>query len=307
MVPARAGSKGLTDKNIRILKGLPLIAHSILPAVECNLVDEVFINSDSQEYLDIGIDYGAIGYLRDRKYAEDNTSMRSVLIDFINFILTQYSGVDAILVLLPTYPFRTPEDLSNIITAYEKLEVGTSLVGLLEPKVHPYLIYNRDETGYIEQYVDFDASKYYRRQDYPIVHELSHLACIVPASDISDLNCQLIGEKTFGYLINKHIQIVDVDTFYSNAEYVIACRLHANVVSLCCKSKVLAIATLDRIRELYRQYGIEQYCTDLTSDFKQSFDQLCKNNSVSNLDKINSDKLKTIKAYSGLLKKFGII
>ena len=54
-------------------------------------------------------------------------------------------------------------------------------------------------------------------------------------------------------------------------------------------------------------YGIEQYCTDVTSDFKEGFDQLCKNSSVPNLEKINLDKLKTIKTYSGLLKKFGII
>ncbi|SVD99179.1 uncharacterized protein METZ01_LOCUS452033, partial [marine metagenome] len=134
----------------------------------------------------------------------------------------------------------------------------------------------------------------------------------------SDYNCIV---EILSHLSDKHIRnnimiesleqsnsgMNHMISSYGNAEYVIACRLHANVVSLCCKSKVLAIATLDRIRELYRKYGIEQNCTDVTSDFKESFDQLCKNSSVPNLEKINLDKLKTIKTYSGLLKKFGII
>ena len=221
MVPARSGSKGLPEKNLRILKGLPLIAHSIIPAVECSLVEEVYINSDSKEYLDVGEKYGAKGYLRDKKYSDDNASMKSVLVDFISFISSQQPKVDGILVLYPTYPFRTPEDLSNIINSYKNIEEGTNLVGLLEPKVHPYLIYNRDEKGYMKQYSNFDASKYYRRQDYPVVYELSHWACVVPNSDISDLNNQLIDKTTFGYLINKPIKIVDVDTLedFSYAEF----------------------------------------------------------------------------------------
>lgn len=221
MVPARSGSKGLPEKNLRILKGLPLIAHSIIPAVECNLIDEVYINSDSNEYLEIGKKYGAKGYLREEKYASDDASMKSVLIDFISFISTQKSKVDGILVLYPTYPFRTQEDLSDILETYKNIEEGSNLVGLLEPKVHPFLIYNRDAKGYLKQYSNFDASKFYRRQDYPKVFELSHWACVVPAIDISSLNNQLINDTTFGYLIDKPIQIVDVDTLedFSYAEY----------------------------------------------------------------------------------------
>lgn len=220
MVPARSGSKGLPNKNIKNLNGLPLMAHSIIPAIESELVDSVYVNSDSQEYLDIGLKYGAMTYLRKAELANDKASLKSVLLDFTKFISTRHSDVDGILVLYPTYPFRTSNDLSDIISTYKILESGTSLVGLLEPKVHPYLIYERDNNGIIKQYIDFDATKYYRRQDYPVVHELSHWACIVPTAGIEDLDSQLINAKTYGYFINKS-KVVDIDTLedFLYAEY----------------------------------------------------------------------------------------
>ena len=48
MIPARSGSKGLKDKNILDLAGKPMIAHSIIPALNCNLIDSVYLNSDSE-------------------------------------------------------------------------------------------------------------------------------------------------------------------------------------------------------------------------------------------------------------------
>lgn len=220
LVPARSGSKGLSGKNIKELDGLPLIAHSIKPALECKRISEVFVNSDSKEYLSIGEKYGAKSYLRKKENAGDGASLRDVMVEFCSFIKHEMQEINAIIVLYPTYPFRSSDDLNNILDAYEKLEEGRSLIGLLEPKTHPYLIYNREDSGEIRQWSKYDPIKFYRRQDYPVAYELSHWACVVPVDGVYGFDSQMINENTFGYFIKKK-RIVDIDTIedFKYAEY----------------------------------------------------------------------------------------
>ena len=59
IIPARSGSKGLKDKNIKELNGKPLIAYSIEAALESKQFDKVFVSTDSQVYADTAMKYGA--------------------------------------------------------------------------------------------------------------------------------------------------------------------------------------------------------------------------------------------------------
>ena len=104
MVPARAGSEGLRDKNIRPLAGKPLIAHSIRPALDCAHVSETYINSDSEKYLEIGTEAGAKAYLRPGHLGQSQTTMQAVVAEFVQSMRAQGKEFDAVLVLYPTYP-----------------------------------------------------------------------------------------------------------------------------------------------------------------------------------------------------------
>ena len=57
MIPARSGSKGLKDKNIRLLNGKPLLAYSIEAAIQSKLFDEIMVSTDSSYYADIAEKY----------------------------------------------------------------------------------------------------------------------------------------------------------------------------------------------------------------------------------------------------------
>ena len=72
IIPARSGSKGLKDKNIKLLSGKPLIAYSIESALESGLFDEVMVSTDSEQYAQIAREYGAkVPFLRSEKTASD--------------------------------------------------------------------------------------------------------------------------------------------------------------------------------------------------------------------------------------------
>ncbi len=58
LIPARSGSKGVPNKNIRLLEGIPLIAYSIATALKSTLIDRVIASTDSEEYAEIARNYG---------------------------------------------------------------------------------------------------------------------------------------------------------------------------------------------------------------------------------------------------------
>lgn len=117
IIPARSGSKGLPDKNIRLLNGRPLIAYTIDAALQSEQFDEVMVSTDSKEYREIARQYGAnVPFLR----SKENSSDRAESWDMVREVIDCYSGLgqmfESFCLLQPTSPLRT---VSNIIEAYE--------------------------------------------------------------------------------------------------------------------------------------------------------------------------------------------
>ena len=80
IIPARSGSKGLPDKNIKPLNGKPLVAYTIEAALESGVFDEVHLSTDSNLYADIGIKYGAsVPFLRDQLTSSDSAGSWDVV------------------------------------------------------------------------------------------------------------------------------------------------------------------------------------------------------------------------------------
>jgi len=79
IIPARAGSKGLKDKNIIDLCGKPMIAYSIIAAKESGLFDKIIVSTDSVHYADISVSYGAEVILRDEELANDKATSFMVI------------------------------------------------------------------------------------------------------------------------------------------------------------------------------------------------------------------------------------
>ena len=81
----RGGSKGIPNKNIIKLNGIPLIAYSIYAARKCKLINKIFVSTDSQEIAEIAESYGAlIPFIRPSYLATDNASDIEVFKHFID-------------------------------------------------------------------------------------------------------------------------------------------------------------------------------------------------------------------------------
>lgn len=212
MVPARQGSKGLKDKNINKLLGKPLVAYTILSALKCEKIESVYINSDSNKYLDIGESFGAKKYKRPLKLAEDQTSMKDVLIDFSKFLNDSQIYFDSIIVLYPTNPLRTSDFLNEFIGKFLSLDGKKPFLSIKKPLTHPLLCYHRYENGELSSMLNIDENKYYRRQDYPTYFCLAGGNYIIPIQYLNKINAQLICQESFGYILSDNIIDVDIDT-----------------------------------------------------------------------------------------------
>jgi len=87
LIPARAGSKGVPRKNIRIIGNHPLIAYSIVACKISNKVDRVFVSTDDPEIAAVAKEYGAIvPFMRPSEYAGDSSGDREVIKHFFENI-----------------------------------------------------------------------------------------------------------------------------------------------------------------------------------------------------------------------------
>lgn len=112
VIPARSGSKGLRNKNIKELCGKPLMAYTIEAALRSGLYNVVHVSTDSSEYAEIAREYGAdIPFLRDDSLAQDD----STTWDAMRYVIEQYRELgeefDTITVLQPTSPLRDVDDI----------------------------------------------------------------------------------------------------------------------------------------------------------------------------------------------------
>ena len=120
LIPARAGSKRIKDKNIKILMGHPLVAYTISAAVQSGVFDDVIVSTDSSQYADIAKHYGAHINMRPSKYAGD----RAPDIDWVNYTLNVLAekgqNFELFSILRPTSPFRMPESIKKALNKFLK-------------------------------------------------------------------------------------------------------------------------------------------------------------------------------------------
>ena len=85
IIPARSGSKGLKDKNIKLLNGKPLMAYTIEAAIQSKMFDEVMVSTDSEEYADIAKKYGAkVPFMRSSELSNDTASSWDLVRDVLH-------------------------------------------------------------------------------------------------------------------------------------------------------------------------------------------------------------------------------
>jgi CMP-N,N'-diacetyllegionaminic acid synthase len=164
IIPARGGSKGISNKNIAPLCGRPLIEYSIEVALESSSIDYVVVTSDSEEILEVAKKFGKkiILIRRPSELAMDNSGTESAVLHALDCLRKNGIGADCMILLQPTSPLRRVQFIDESISLISSSKEG-SLISVSEPMQHPYdFVFNND--GDI-QYICRDKDSF-RRQDF---------------------------------------------------------------------------------------------------------------------------------------------
>lgn len=118
IIPARGGSKRIPGKNVREFAGKPLIAYSILAAVNSKLFDKVWVSTDSDDVADIAQRYGAeVPFVRPPELSDDFTGTRPVTNHAINYCIEQYERPEYCCCIYATAPFLQVDYLAQGLDA----------------------------------------------------------------------------------------------------------------------------------------------------------------------------------------------
>ncbi len=169
IIPARSGSKGLPEKNIKKIKNVPLIVFSIWTAVNSNLFEDVILSTDDPEYFELlkGIKITK-DYIRPKELATDDSPTIDTVLHLLNWCSDRGKEYDAVMLLQPTSPFRTIEHLRaaiNLMNDNKDATCVTSIVRLWDN--HPARIKKlENEKWLIDFCSEANESKFLRRQDF---------------------------------------------------------------------------------------------------------------------------------------------
>jgi len=143
IIPAREGSKGIRDKNVAPCAGKPLIAWTIEAAKKATEIDRLIVSTDSTRYRDIlEHNYGKelFPFMRPEKYAKDKTPSSDVVIHALDKLVEQGEEYDIVVLLEPTSPLRTPEQLNEAIGLLKSAPKARALVSVVEDSNHHPLL-----------------------------------------------------------------------------------------------------------------------------------------------------------------------
>ncbi len=190
IIPARGGSKGVPRKNVRLLGGRPLIAHSIEAALQANCVDRVVVSTDDEEIAQVALNAGAeIPFMRPPELALDHIPVMPVIQDLMRKVDPQQSLYPFIVVLQPTNPFRKPADIDKSVDILKRGDCDTVLT-VSPASNHPYRMRWLDSDGEFLRPLFENVDLYAQRQDLPPVYNFN-------GSVISCLQSVMLNQKIF--------------------------------------------------------------------------------------------------------------
>jgi CMP-N,N'-diacetyllegionaminic acid synthase len=138
LIPARSGSKRLSNKNIRFLAGHPVIAYTITAALQSGIFADVIVSTDSEQYADIARYYGAeMPFLRPPEFARDLSPDIEWVEDMLNRLRDAGRVYDCFSILRPTSPFRQAETIRRAWRQFLGQEGLDSLRAVEKCKQHP--------------------------------------------------------------------------------------------------------------------------------------------------------------------------
>ena len=211
LICARSGSKGVPNKNIKLLSGKPLIVRSINQIKELKEIKRVIVSTDSEEIANIAINAGAeVPFMRPNKLSEDNTPEWLVWRHALESIKKIDGNYPDILIIVPvTAPLRTVADLKNCISEYKKGDADI-IITVTDSHRNPYFNMVKIDKEGMANLVISPEKNITRRQDTPKVYDMTTVAYVTNPKFVLENDSIFCGKVRHVYIPIE--RALDIDT-----------------------------------------------------------------------------------------------
>ncbi len=210
VIPARGGSKGIPNKNILPLAGKPLIAWTVVAALESGILERVVVSTDSDAIAAVGRQFGAeTPFLRPAELSRDDTPTTDSVAHAIHWLAANESyQPDAVMILQPTCPLRSLDDIRQATALFSERQ-AESVVAVCEAKQHPFWMKQISPEGRLVDCAN-DWKFTTRRQDLPKLYALNGALYLTRRDLLVEQNT-VFPPRTFAYVMPKE-RSLDIDT-----------------------------------------------------------------------------------------------
>lgn len=210
IIPARCGSKGLVNKNIKDLCGKPMLAYAIDAARNSGCFEEVMVSTDSEEYATIARKYGAkVPFLRSEKNANDVASTWDMVLEVIQKYRQYGKEFDTFCLLQPTSPLRDEDDIRGAYQVYQD-NAGESVVSVCECEHSP--LWTGTLNDKLEMYGFLSGNRSKQRQQQEKYFRVNG-AIYIMNINVFCKEQNLYGPKSYAYVMDKR-KSIDIDDIY---------------------------------------------------------------------------------------------
>jgi CMP-N-acetylneuraminic acid synthetase len=204
VIPARGGSKGVPRKNIRPLAGKPLIAWTIEEAKKSKYIDQLVLSSEDAEIIKIAQSYECeVPFVRPIELAQDDTPG----IDPILHAIEQLPGYNIVILLQPTSPLRTVQDIDAGLEFFMTHQAHVC-VSVSETTKSPYWMFSLSKNFRVHSLLE-KPTKALRRQDLPKSY-VANGALFIARTDYLNKQQSFYTQDTLGYVMPRE-RAYDID------------------------------------------------------------------------------------------------
>lgn len=204
VITARAGSKGIPGKNLKLLRGRPLLAYTIETAQQAGVFDRLVLSTDDPAAADLAQEMGCeVPFMRPAELAEDSTPHLPVMQHTVAWLRDrQHYDADSVMILQPTSPLRRPEDIRAAIDLLERSGADSVVsVSAVPSHYHPLRALRVGPSGDAVLFVTGEPvrRRLNRRQDFPPASVMNGAIYVFRAHLLFAGDPSLYGDRTVAY------------------------------------------------------------------------------------------------------------
>jgi CMP-N,N'-diacetyllegionaminic acid synthase len=214
LVLARAGSKGLPGKNIKLINGEPLIHWTITSGLASVYIDDVVVSTDGEDIARVAIQSGAeVPFLRPAELATDTASSVDAIFHALDWLIEHARKYEIIVLLEPTSPLRDSRDIDTALEIMEQNQANSVVSVCRAESLHPAFMYFVNSSGVLHPYTNQQPNGL-RRQDIEPVYFLDGTVYCSYTEILRSKN-GFYHEGTYAYIVPKwkSLEIDDEDDF----------------------------------------------------------------------------------------------